>query len=161
MTSANIWNTFIVDGLPPFLKSMLPFASPLSIPLAISGLVHPSTHLVKSSALFFFLKKDSVLKAKFQFTRTFLQYSHFFLYNYYKGSVDRRLTQEGLSSLHVKVDQIVNWGTNRLFGKVDGLTYIAKVHVLIVKFASAWVRQTLLIFLSPKEVLQIQPKNNF
>ena len=155
MTSANIWNTFIVDGLPPFLKSMLPFASPLSIPLAISGLVHPSTHLVKSSALFFFLKKDSVLKAKFQFTRTFLQYSHFFLYNYYKGSVDRRLTQEGLSSLHVKVDQIANWGTNRLFGKVNGLTYIAKVHVLIVKFASARVRQTLLIFLSPKEVLQI------
>ena len=78
MMSAIIWNTFIVDGVPPSLQSMLPFASPLSIPLAISGLVHPSTHLVKSSALFFFLKKDSVLKAKFQFTRTFLQYSHFF-----------------------------------------------------------------------------------
>ena len=44
--SANIWNTFIVDGLPPFLKSMLPFASPLSIPLAISWLIHSFTHLL-------------------------------------------------------------------------------------------------------------------
>ena len=30
--------------------------------------------------------------------------------------------------MHVKVDQIANWSTNRLFGKVDGLTYIRWKH---------------------------------
>ena len=122
MTSANIWNTFIVDGLPPFLESMLPFASPLSIPLTISGLVHPSTHLVKSSGLFF-VQKGFSFGDQTSIRRNIFTSFTLFLYNY-KGSVDRILTQEGLSSIHVKVDQIANWSTNRLFGKVDGLTYI-------------------------------------
>ena len=64
--------------------------------------------------------------------------------------------------MHVKVDQIANWSTNRLFGKVDGLTYIRWKHCKSsCPHSKISMCKGLLIFLAPKEVLQIQPKNNF